>query len=51
MKNINVYYSPDYLCDGYGVDTREKAGDIAAALQAVDTNLKPLRILWSELHD
>lgn len=33
MKNINVYYSPDYLCDGYGVDTREKAGDIAASLQ------------------
>lgn len=32
MKNINVYYSPDYLCDGYGVDTREKAGDIAASL-------------------
>jgi acetoin utilization deacetylase AcuC-like enzyme len=31
MKNINVYYSPDYLCDGYGVDTREKAGDIAAS--------------------
>lgn len=33
MKNINVYYSPDYLCSGYGVDTREKAGDIAASLQ------------------
>lgn len=32
MKNINVYYSPEYLCDGYGVDTREKAGDIAASL-------------------
>lgn len=32
MKNINVYYSPDYLCDGYGVDTREKAGDIAASM-------------------
>ena len=32
MKNINVYYSPDYLCDGYGVDTREKAGDIATSL-------------------
>ena len=32
MKNINVYYSPDYLCSGYGVDTREKAGDIAASL-------------------
>jgi acetoin utilization deacetylase AcuC-like enzyme len=31
MKNINVYYSPDYLCEGYGVDTREKAGDIAAS--------------------
>lgn len=33
LKNINVYYSPDYLCSGYGVDTREKAGDIAASLQ------------------
>lgn len=33
MKNINIYYSPDYLCSGYGVDTREKAGDIAASLQ------------------
>ena len=33
MKNINIYYSPDYLCGGYGVDTREKAGDIAASLQ------------------
>jgi len=32
MKNINVYYSPDYLCDGYGVDTREKAGEIATSL-------------------
>ena len=32
MKNINVYYSPDFLCSGYGVDTREKAGDIAASL-------------------
>ena len=31
MKNINVYYSPDYLCEGYGVDTREKAADIAAS--------------------
>lgn len=33
MKNTNIYYSPDYLCSGYGVDTREKAGDIAASLQ------------------
>ena len=32
LKNLNVYYSPDYLCSGYGVDTREKAGDIAASL-------------------
>jgi hypothetical protein len=30
---------------------KPKAGDIAAALQAVDANLMPLRILWSELHD
>ena len=33
LKNINIYYSPDYLCSGYGVDTREKAGDIAASLE------------------
>jgi acetoin utilization deacetylase AcuC-like enzyme len=31
MKNINIYYSPDYLCEGYGVDTREKAADIVAS--------------------
>lgn len=30
---------------------KPKVGDIAAALQAVDANLKPLRTLWSELHD
>ena len=31
MKDINIYYSPDYLCEGYGVDTREKAADIVAS--------------------
>ena len=29
---VTVYYSDAYFCDGYGVDTREKARDIAFSL-------------------
>jgi acetoin utilization deacetylase AcuC-like enzyme len=27
-----IYYSPEYICEGFGVDTREKARDIAESL-------------------
>lgn len=29
---IKIYYSDDYTCEGFGVDTREKARDIAKSL-------------------
>ena len=29
---MNVYYSPDYVCSGYGFDTTRKAGWIAESL-------------------
>lgn len=29
---VQVFYSEHYFCEGYGVDTREKARDIAASL-------------------
>jgi acetoin utilization deacetylase AcuC-like enzyme len=46
MKNINVYYSPDYLCEGYGVDTREKAGDIAASM--LDRPIEGIQVVAPE---
>jgi acetoin utilization deacetylase AcuC-like enzyme len=30
--NTTIYYRPEYICEGFGVDTREKARDIAESL-------------------